>query len=201
MATEGGSRPGASAAEESPEELGELVLDATPVFTLWKVSGKCNVGLPRTVWIYQAEGGEVTQGAADAYFSSLEFKVAVTEGEFTTFYDLTNSLRNFLPFALQLAKNARRIRELMRPVRTVILCTHAGMRNIMRFIIRMVGGDSPYVIVDSVDAGWAAAFRARSTSSEAGLSDAYEGTSLTAGLDPELTARYAATMAGGLVAG
>ena len=178
-----------------PEEDGRGVLfqDCSPVFSLWRVDGFCTKGAPRVVWIFQSEGGAVTQEAADSYFQHLETTVATCESDFVTFYDFTDALSNFMPFALQLAKKAARIREVMKPVRTVIVCPNPAVRNVMRIIISIVGGDSPYVIVGTLDQGWETAFAAREDGEKA-LRDSYEGTSLLTGLDPELAARHAAAM-------
>ena len=176
------------------EERGLLIKDCSPVFTVWRVQGRCTLGLPRSVWIFQSEGGAVTQETADCYFDLLEFTVASCSNDFVTFYDFTGGITNFVPYAMQLASNAARIRQVMKPVRTVILCPNAAVRNVMRIIISLVGGDTPYIIVDTLDEGWEAAFAARDTT-EIGLRDTYEGTSLTAGLDPDLTAQHLASMA------
>lgn len=175
------------------EERGVLVRDCSPVFTLWRVEGRCTASRARVVWIFQSEGGAVTQDTADAYFDLLESTVASCPEAFVTFYDFTGGITNFLPFAMQLASKAGRIREVMKPVRTVILCPSATVRNVMRLIISLVGGDSPYVIVDTLDEGWETAFAAREEA-ETRLRDSFEGTSLTAGMDPELTARHIASM-------
>ena len=182
--------------EEGEEERGVLVSDCSPVFTLWRVDGVCTARLPRVVWIFQAEGGAVTQEVADAYFELLEGTVAKTAEDFVTFYDFTGSIKNFLPFAMQLASNAARIRKVMKPVRTVILCPNTTVRNIMRLIISAVGGDSPYVIVDSLDEGWQTAFGKREDC-EAGVRDSYEGESLTAGINADEAARGLVTLSMG----
>ena len=175
------------------EDRGVLVNDYSPVFTLWRVEGICTAFKPRVVWIFQAEGGAVTKEAADAYFELLEFTVAGCLDDFVTFYDFTGGITNFLPFAMQLASNAGRIRAVMKPVRTIILCPNATVRNVMRIIISLVGGESPYVIVDTLDQGWETAFAARKVA-ESPLRDSYEGTSLTSGMDPALTAQHVASM-------
>lgn len=158
--------------------------DHRPVFTLWKAQGK------HVVWVFQSEGGSVTQEAADAYFDALRGKVASTEGDFATLYDFTQPLSNFVPFALQLAQNAREIRERMRPMRTVIVCPNATARNVMRIIIATVGGSSPYVLVEDITAAWVQALEPRSAT-DSGVRDCYEGQSLTSGLDPTLMASAA----------
>lgn len=163
-----------------------LVLDIRPVFTLWR-----SVDPQRTVWVFQSEGGAVTQEAADAYFAALRETVAPTEGSFVTLYDFTSPLSNFVPFALQLAQNARGIREVMKPLRTVIVCTNATARNVMRLIISTVGGSSPYVLVDNVTTGWQEALRVADGAPETAVRDCYEGTSLFEGLDPALLASAA----------
>lgn len=195
---ESSAEPTVSQKQRETEELptdgrGVLIHDCSPVFTLWRVEGFCTKGEPRVVWIFQSEGGAVTQEAADSYFERLELTVASCETDFVTFYDFTDALSNFLPFALQLAKTAARIRELMKPVRTVILCPSAAVRNVIRIIISIVGGQSPYVIVATLDEGWETAFAARGCS-ENTLQDSYEGTSLLAGLNPEVAARHVAVM-------
>ena len=143
--------------------------DHRPVFTLWKTQRN------HTVWVFQSEGGGVTQEAADAYFDALKGKVATTEGEFVTLYDFTQSLSNFVPFALQLAQHAREIRERMRPIRTVIVCPNATARNVMRIIIATVGGSSPYVLVEDITAAWVQALEPTS-GTETGVRDCYEPT-------------------------
>lgn len=167
----------------------QLEEDHRPVFTLWRSADE-----QRTVWVFQSEGGSVTQEAADAYFSALRHKVAPTRGTFVTLYDFTEPLSNFVPFALQLARNARDIRELMCPLRTVIVCTSSTVRNIMRLIIATVGGTSPYVLVENVSNAWQEAVR-EPDGQQTGVRDCYEGTSLMAGLDPALVASAAAQTA------
>ena len=164
------------------EERGTLVADQRPVYTLWRVDGKSTDGAPRAVWIFQAEGGAITQDAVDAYFRSLEQSISKTDGEFVTFYDFSLGISNFIPYALQLARTATRIRELMAPVRTVVLCTSATMRNAMRLVIQTVGGTRPYVIVDNLDAGWEQSFLPRDGDEQL-ISDSFEGTPVTEGLD------------------
>lgn len=163
-----------------------LVVDIRPVFTLWRSADR-----ERTVWVFQSEGGGVTQDAADAYFEALRETVAPTEGSFVTLYDFTAPLSNFVPFALQLAQNAKEIREVMKPLRTVIVCTNATARNVMRLIISTVGGSSPYVLVDNVTSGWQEALRVADGAPETGVRDCYEGTSLFEGLDPAMVASAA----------
>jgi hypothetical protein len=168
-------------------QRGELVRDCSPVFTLWRVDGVCTARQPRVVWVFQAEGGAVTQKVADAYFELLQGPVARTAEDFVTLYDLTGGIGNFLPFAMQLAANAARVRAVMRPVRTVILCPSTTARNVMRLIIGAVGGDRPYVIVDTLDEGWRAAF-GRRENSEAGLRDSFDGEPLMAGISLDAAA-------------
>jgi len=163
-----------------------LYEDARPVFTLWKAEEA-----QHSIWVFQAEGGAVTQAAADAYFAALRNTVAECGSDFVTLYDFTEPLSNFVPFALQLAQNAREIRVKMRPLRTVIVCPNATARNVMRLIIGIVGGDSPYTLVEDIAAAWAEAMRPRS-SADKGVQDCYEGTSLVAGLDAGLIASAAA---------
>jgi hypothetical protein len=70
-------------------------------------------------------------------------------------------------------------------VRTVVICESQTVRNILRLAIGLVGGTSPYVIVNTVDAGWREAFAAQ-RENEAKVQDSFEGGSgsLTQGLDP-----------------
>lgn len=170
-------------------ETAVLQEDMRPVFTLWKTDEARHC-----IWVFQSEGGSVTQQAADAYFEALRNKVARSDGDFVTLYDLTESLSNFVPFALQLAQNAREIREKMRPLRTVIVCPNATARNVMRLIISIVGGDSPYVLVEDISSAWAEA-TCPAGASEKGVRDCYDGTSLMAGLDPALLASATAQRA------
>ncbi len=169
--------------QDECEQERELVEDQRPAYTLWRVTGKCTRGAPRTVWIFQGEGGSVSEETATAYFEALRGSVAPTRGSFVTLYDFTQPLSNILPFALQLARNAAEIRSKMRCVRTVIVCTSPAARNVLRFVVGLVGGERPYVIVDSVDKGWEAAFAAEEEA-EAPLRDDFEGVPLSDGLDP-----------------
>jgi hypothetical protein len=153
------------------------------VFTLWRLRAPAH-----TLWIFQSEGGDVTQEAADEYFRLLEHVVAATPEPFATLYDMSRPLGHFLPFAMQLARVAGRVRETMLPVRTVVVCLSPTARNVMRLIIGIIGGRSPWVIVDSAEKGYLAAM-APARDDEQALSDDYEGTSLTEGLDPVATAR------------
>lgn len=137
----------------------------------------------------------MTQKEATAYFDALRDQVSVGSEDFVTLYDFTEPLSNFVPFALQLAQNARSIREKMRPLRTVILCRNATVRNIMRLIISMVGGERPYVLVDDIAEAWSEAVRAGDVT-ETGVRDCYDGESLLSGLDPTLMASAAAQQAG-----
>ena len=134
-------------------EHADLEADARPVFTLWRLRAPG----AHTVWIFQAEGGEVTQAAADEYFRLLEHVVAPTPEPFATLYDMSRPLGHFLPFAMQLARVAGRIRESMVPVRTAVVCLNPTARNVMRLIIGIIGGQSPWVIVDSAEKGYRAA--------------------------------------------
>ena len=165
------------------DQARELVEDQRPAYTLWRVTGECARGAPRTVWIFQGEGGSVCEETASAYFEALRHKVAPTSGSFVTLYDFTQPLSNILPFAPQLARNAAEIRSKMRCVRTVIVCTSSAARNVLRFVAGLVGGERPYVIVDSVEKGWEAAFAAEEAG-EAALRDDFEGVPLSEGLDP-----------------
>ena len=174
-----------SGATARPATAAVLCKDVRPVFTLWKADEE-----QHCIWVFQAEGGAVTQEAATAYFAALHETVAKCESDFVTLYDFTEPLSNFVPFALQLAQNAREIREKMRPMRTVIVCPNSTARNVMRLIIRIVGGDSPYVLVEDIGAAWAESRRPRS-SADKGVQDCYEGTSLMAGLDAGLLASAA----------
>lgn len=169
--------------QDESDEARELVEDQRPVYTLWRVAGECARGAPRTVWIFQGEGGAVCEETATAYFEALRHTVAPTTGSFVTLYDFTQPLSNILPFSLQLARNAAEIRSKMRCVRTVIVCTSPAARNVMRFVVGLVGGERPYVIVDSVEKGWEAAFAAEEAG-EAALLDDYEGVPLSEGMDP-----------------
>ena len=164
--------------------------DMRPVFTLWRTTEA-----QHCIWVFQAEGGCVTQETADAYFAALRNTVARSEGDFVTLYDFTEPLSNFVPFALQLAKNAREIRDKMRPLRTVIVCPNATARNVMRLIIGMVGGDSPYVLVEDIASAWSEA-TLPAGAAENGVRDCY-GTPLSAGLDPALMASAAVQRAAG----
>jgi hypothetical protein len=155
-----------------------LLLDEQPVFTLWSVDRG-----ERRVFIFQSEGGAVTQTAADAYFHVLRTVVAPEKREYVTLYDLSRPLSDFTRFALQLGRNVREIRETLLPVRTVIVCPNATARNVMRIILGIVGGSRPYVIVDTLDKGWSAAFAA-ARADEQGILDEFDEP-LTQGLDAE----------------
>ena len=173
-----------------------LVADHSPVYTLWQVRGKCAAGEPRVVWVFQCEGGDVTAAAADSYFEALEQRVAATPEAFVTLYDFTLPLGNFLPFTAKFARSVNRLRGLLlRQVRTVVVCESQSVRSVLRLLIGLVGGTSPYVIVDTVDAGWREALAAQ-RDKETGVQDCFDGSaSLTEGLDPRQVALGASQMA------
>jgi len=179
----------------------DLVLDKRDVFTLWRIEGVVShlstesqvPPMPptkRVVWVFQSEGGEVNQVAADAYFDALRDTVAPTLDSFCTLYDFSLPLTGFMPFALQLAANVGEIRRTMKPVRTVLVCGSATARNVLRLIIRIAGGSSPYVLVDNLEKGWELAF-APEANDESPLRDDFEDrASLNAGLDSSMMALW-----------
>ena len=138
----------------------ELVEDQRPVYTLWRAVGECAAGELRTVWVFQAEGGRISEEAVEAFFEALRSYVAPTVGSYVTFYDFSEPVSNVAPFALQLARTLAAIRSQMRCVCTVVVCVDPVTRGVLRYIAELVGGDRPYVIVDSAAKGWEAALAA-----------------------------------------
>ncbi len=131
----------------------DLVADLRPVFTVWCVRRERH-----DVWIFQAEGGAVTDETADGYFRTLTERVHVTKRDFVTLYDFTKPLSNFMPYAMRLAAEGKALRQRCPPMRTVVVCPDEAVRDVMRIIIDMVGGDSPYVLTKTVEDGWTRAF-------------------------------------------
>ena len=85
-------------------------------------------------------------------------------------------------------------------MRTVVVCESQTVRSVLRLLIGLAGGTSPYVIVDTVDAGWREALAAR-RDEETGVRDCFGGSaSLTEGLDPRQLALGVSQMASAVAA-
>lgn len=182
----------AESGSESDSERGVLIRDERPVFTLWRVDGVCSARKPRTVWIVQAEGGAVTSEAAEAFINCLMNHIYQTEGSFTTLYDFTQKINNLLPHVMELAHKAAEIRQNARnkPVRTVLVCPNAFLRNLILLILNLVGtSDRPHAIVACTDAGWEKAFETESAN-EKTLTDTYEGVPPLEGIDFATSAAF-----------
>ena len=126
------------------------------MFSLWKAAAPA-----RTVWLFRAEGADITQEAADAFVGALGRTAEEAPTERVTFYDLSRLPLNFAPWALQLAGEVGRVRARVRPVRTVVFCDNAPARALLRCVLDAVGRADPhcpYVIVDSLEQGWEEAF-------------------------------------------